>query len=730
MRPTTSYNHRQKYPLTSTQPTTAPAAPEAAGETSAGRGGRLINPPQSPRSSSSYSRQKNKVRKPEISQILKNNQPDDLHPLSHLLQSRIRATSASATHRPTLASATLAIPSPTPLHHPSPPPAPAPGSPPRLPSSSASPSPYGSENSQDFELFSHMTLDDALLYLTQHPQCQFLHVTPASSVNQYLNTTFYDLIILERPGYPHSGLVWSKTDRKRQYLLKEQLMQLSLTSLLYIDEFHGNISLPLSQFLSERDLVHQLRQKRFFRYYLELKVMTYWKRHMQRVRFARKKAELETKSFFADTPLIEGRLYIHSITHSLHQTIDLFAVAVNATEAASPAGGSTRKATTTSPSAVPSHGAVNIVYFLTKQIQQINEMTVTIRQTILGLYEHIALIHDTLISDQYLAKERESIITHHPYSKGLKVPNQPIDSEGNIKWDEVRAIQRLKNEGFQKIVRLLVLGQYLLDHVVVDLMETFWLRFSQQTKGLSFMNTPSESESYSHLQQRHLLADSIFKSSPLDEQLNSLEYQSQVLDPKNILSSQIFSPQILTGTTTLSAKTNSSNQTNPNYLISKAAQAQGSYLKVDVALMSSTSAHAEEDPMNPIQIHIENNFWKISLVKIRPLPTKQCLAKLVQEVYRTLSYFLESIPNLRDHPLVMKGTLQKPKVDLSEDELERLQSQGSSGNSRYFMNLKMSSILASPSLFTLAVKCMHQVQSSHLSLCLSLLTLVSIFIDP
>jgi hypothetical protein len=744
MRPNSSYNHRQKYPFksttTPTQPTTAPSGGD---EANAGKNGRVINPPQSPRSSSSYSRYKKKGIKQEeperISQIL-NNQPDDLNPLSHLLQSRIRAASASATHRPTLASATLPLPSPSPFPpYPSPPTA----APHRHPLTSTTTTfssfspPYGTESiSQDSELFSHMTLDDALLYLTQHPHCQYLHVTPASSVNKYLNTTFYDLIILERPGYPYSGYVWSKSDRRREHLLHEHLMQLSLTSLLYIDEFHGNVSLPLTQFLEERELVRQLRQKKFFRYHLELKVMTYWTGYVQRVRFARKKNELETKSFFADPPLIAGRLYIHSITHSLHETIDLFAAPTVTSSATTGIGEGTGTSGRTMidhgnlSSSLPSSGAINLIPFLTTQIQQIHHMTDLVRQSILNLYEEIILIHNTLISDDYLAKDRQSIITHHPYSKGLKVPNQPLDSEGKIKWDEVRAIQRLKNEGFLKIVRLLVLGQYLLDHVLVDLMEKFWIRFSQQTRGLTLVRaTQSQTHPSTHSQTHQPTSSKFqrqpevgFKPSPLDTQLNSVEYQSQVLDPQNILNSQVFSSHILAGTT---AATNTSAvdvsastaSPIPNYLMSKAAQAHGSYLKVDVALMNTTSAHTDDDSMNPIQIHLENNFWKISLVKVRPIPTKQCLARLVQEVYKALSHFLEAIPNLRDHPLVSKGTLQKPKVDLSEDELERLQSQENNANSRYFINLKMSSILASPSLFTLAVKCMHQVR--HI-LCLSL----------
>jgi hypothetical protein len=74
--------------------------------------------------------------------------------------------------------------------------------------------------------------------------------------------------------------------------------------------------------------------------------------------------------------------------------------------------------------------------------------------------------------------------------------------------------------------------------------------------------------------------------------------------------------------------------------------------------------------MEPIHIDIENNSWSIFSVKVRPLPTKQSLSKSVQEVYKALSYFLDTIPNLRDHPVVhQKGILHELKIDLSEDEL-------------------------------------------------------------
>lgn len=613
--------------------------------------------PQSPRSSSSYSRYRgpNKTIKPEGSGMNKNELVEEKNPLTHLLQSRIRATSASGPHRPASAAHAPQTPKPPPppansQHH----------------NSSLTLS-YGAiESSRDYEFNPDMTVDEAIMYLSQHPECQFLHVTTVSALDKYANTTFYDLVVLEKPGYPESGLVWSKRDRKRQFLLHEQVMQLSLNNLLYVDEFHGNVSLPLSQYLSEREIVRKLRLKGVFRYYLESKVFYYWRRHVHRARYERRRNELETKSFFSDAPLVTGRLEIRFVIYSLHCSTDLFAY--------------------------HPPGSVNIVNFLSQQIQRIEEMTDMIKRSIGELFVKISALYEIIVSNDYLAEEMKCIIAHHPYSKGLKLPNQPVDSDGNIVWEEVRAIQRLKNEGLQKIIRLLVVGQYMLDHVLVDVMEKFWLRFSQQTRGVPRLNKLKGRLAVWSIDDFSQL-NGYFSPEVVDIPLNSIEHQTQVLDPQRIPSSQVFSSQLLAGV-------------DGNYLISKDSQSTGSYLKVDIALMNVMM----DETLTPLHIDLENNSWSISTVKVRPIPTKQFTSKLVQDVYKALSRFLEEIPNMRDHPVVIKGALQKPKVDLSEDELERLQSDGGSSNSRYFTNLKMSSILASPSLFTLAVKCMHQVE--------------------
>jgi hypothetical protein len=756
MRPKTSHQTRSKFHHGNQNlPTTAPAAAGHDDETNpVGRGHVGMMAPQSPRSSSSYSHSRykgrNKTLKPPSeaagSLTLNAQEKYEENPLSHLLQSRIRATSAGGTNRPASAGHQITsypIPTPPPISQPF-------SSPTQQHNHHQPPlsTTYGVENKlqNEYELFSRMTVDDALFYLSQHPECQFLHVTTQSALDQYSNTTFYDLVILEKPGYPESGLVWSKRDRKRQYLLHEQVMQLSSSSLLYIDEYHGSVYLPINQFLAERELVRTLRKKHIFCYYLELKVFSFWKKYLQKIRFIRRKNILETKSFFTDLPILQGRLHIHSVTYSLHSSIDLFAY--------------------------HSSGTINIFNFLNLQIHKINLLTNVVKDILEKLVHHLTSIYETMISNEYLAKERECIIAHHPYSKGLKIPSQQggggagaggaggvVDSDGNIQWDEVRAIQRLKHESIQKVVRLLVLGQYMLDHVLVDVMEQFWLRFSQQIKGIPnvvMKKQPKDGKIFADWStEKYLQQNRSFTSHPLDHSLNSIEFQSQLLDPQHIPPTQIFASNLLCGTNVPGSGSGDDgnsgggghtllddNNHHQNYLISKQAQSLGSYLRVDVALMNLTQIDDSNDletgipsspsssspsscpSMEPIHIDIENNSWSITNVKVRPLPTKQLLSKLVQDIYKSLSYFLETIPNLRNHPVIIATSnqmlLSKPKVDLSEDELERLgqmtdhhfntnTTTNTNTNSRYFTNLKMSSILAAPSLFTLSVKCMHQV---------------------
>ena len=526
---------------------------------------------------------------------------------------------------------------------------------------------YGSDDEDDKQgRFREMTVDEALQYLMQHRDCQFLHVATRRSLEAGCRSPFYDMVILERPGFPESDLVWSKAPRKRSQALKDRLMQLSLDGLLYTDADGVAIHIPLVDFLEERQMTAELQTKRFFRYFYEKKVIIHWREWVCRVRFARVKAQLESRILLADVPLRTALLQLLDSTHRMESTIDIFLY-------------------------IPP-GSLNIHTFLQRQIERIDECSAQLLCMVKSMGDFVQKQYEEVTSYSYLQTRIEAIILHHPLSKGFQASLEK--GAENVDWTQVRGVQRLYNEYVDKITRVLVVGQYMIDNAMVKIMHNFWIRLSQLTAGVDRVIVSAATN----------LATWDPQTVPDRSGQDMSKYEKRKRPGVLSAGADGSACQFLSSSKASPASADDISGQVGNSFISAEKQREGCFLVVDVALVQLHEGNTEEE----VRVDPAANDWSLSQVKTMSVPSKRRLTEGLHQLYGALGKMLEDLPNLREHELVSKNVVTLKRVEISEDEIDKLEVSNKT-SAVYFSNLKVSNILASAQLFAIAVRCMHQV---------------------
>lgn len=526
---------------------------------------------------------------------------------------------------------------------------------------------YGSDDEEEKKgTFRQMSFDSALEYLAMNRDCQFLHVTTRRAVELYSRAAFYDLVVLERPGFPESGMVWARSDQKRLNLPKSKLMQLSLGGLLYVDESGDATHIPLKDFQMEREMTKALLQKRFFCFFYEYKIMHHWKKWVRKVKFNRMKNELRSRILIADPPIREALQKLREDSYLVESTIDIFAY--------------------------HSTGSINIQTYLLKQIEKIDQSSERLVAMVTSMGDFVHSKYDEVISYTYLKSQIDNVIAHHPLSKGFKT--SMAKGGDNVDWSQVRGVQRLYNDYLEKITRVLMLGQYMLDHAMVEIMHNFWMRVSQLVAGVNNVSLVESGGGMIATWDITLQGDASVRDNSTYEKarrkLGSAEDSTLLFLANKGGKGPVRTAEDISGQV-------------GNTFISREVRNVGSFLHVDVALVQLNDAAPEEVVINQV-----SNNWALSQVKVISVPSKRYLLEDLHRLYGALGKMLEDVPNLRHHSLVPREAVIKLQIDLSEDEVDKLEISNKT-SATYFENLKVSNVLASAHLFAIAVRCMHQV---------------------
>ena len=321
-------------------------------------------------------------------------------------------------------------------------------------------------------VFTEMTVDEALEYLRLHQnddpsaeKVKFVHCLSRYHIDPTVRHNFYDLYILEKPGHPKSDQVWNRihrSDRLKQGVFAGKLMQLSLQGLI-LDEHHderyfgGNppidgAFIPLDDFLRDRETVNILLTMGFFRYFRERKVFEAWQRYARRRVFQRRLRYMSEHTILADAPLVRVLQDVYAIVSEMLTSIDMFEYVGS--------------------------GLINCSAYVQAQEQKYYYSIALIKKSVLKMGALIDSAYKFTISTEFLGKQIDDIIVHHPYSQ----------TGGSTDWGGVRGIQRLKSEYKSKIGRIFMVASFMADHAVGNILKQLLVRLSKSIQGVHIAN--------------------------------------------------------------------------------------------------------------------------------------------------------------------------------------------------------------------------------------------------
>jgi hypothetical protein len=235
----------------------------------------------------------------------------------------------------------------------------------------------------------------------------FLHVTCRHNIDKKAKFNFYDIIALDKPGYPTSGYVWTREAARyvvnNHVLPKSKVFQISLNGLLFNESSEGeegsnggggsgggNTSdiIPLKQFLIEREQISFLHTGRFFGLFKELKAFYGWKCYTRHTYVNRIKKSLLFHSYFSDVELINAILMIGKITYEIESETELFCF--------------------------HGKGMICISDWIQLQLKHIETIKITLRKKVEIIINHIQTQYNSFMSSDKLKKLLQEIKEHHP----------------------------------------------------------------------------------------------------------------------------------------------------------------------------------------------------------------------------------------------------------------------------------------------------------------------------
>lgn len=554
-------------------------------------------------------------------------------------------------------------------------------------------------------VFQGMTIDDVLDYLlaardTGSKNAQFLHVTSRYNLEFVAKDNFYDLVILDRPGNPKSGFIWTSSHDTRvqqKVLDPSKVMQLSLYGLVtytrkfYSDSWQRSEEVELSELMSIHDFILQrsqvdfLRTGRFFHYFKEIKAFTAWRNYARHSVIHRNKVQLLKDSFLAESELITCMLDICNTMYSIEIDSELFCFATK--------------------------GSICLTDYISRQLEKNDVMKRKLVKAVNDLCCRLTQQFDFFIRSDKLASRQRDVKDHHP----LKDIIQSVEA-ASADVIKLRSVMLLTDDFKQKLKKIFIIAQFRVDFTVSELIRTFWFRFKQFLLGPRMVSksTYYNEEFYWDIDRSLFTSDGKIKVEALNY-YNSYEsivdhctYPSEILDSLKLINvrdeSKIFDSHqqvmVLTGDPS-SVKCRA-------VKVTKEWEDQGSHLCIDIHLLSGTEY---VDMADFLTLKSFNNF------KIVSSPTKSDSANMMFKLCNDFANLVEALPSLRNHSFISEpttipkfGTLRLYEEPPSESDV---QSSSMYTNSAYFTLMTMRSTYNVTGGYELAVDAMRMVSQAY-----------------
>lgn len=541
------------------------------------------------------------------------------------------------------------------------------------------------------QMFDCMDIEDMLAYLIdardeQGNKVEFLHVTSRYHVERVTRTNFYDLVILERPGYPGSGYVWSRDHKKyrthtHDVLPPHHVMQLSLQGLLVTSEderIEPSELIFIQEFIMEKEQLEFLRSGRFFGLFKELKAFRAWKLYTQHSYVSRMKRILQKQTFFSDQELIQCIQYISETTYTLEIETDLFHF--------------------------HGPGSMLISDFFTTQIQKLQDMSNTIQSQIELLGEKIAAQYHAYISSRKLEEMIQDVKDHHPLrtfmhttetttsnffqTTGAFSPSAMdnthttgYDSPQSIDWVKFRSMQRLSDNFKQKIMQILYMAQFRMEYKIACIVEKFWLRMKQYFLGIYQLKTNRRVVNIEQQYQWEIDRSLFDAQGNLVLNENNDPYYQQLLHPKKKAASIVDQKseeevankdeeEKFLAAVAVDEEDQDEVAIQKRVLLIEQQNKHKQYLKEIRELHSNDKVTADWQQQGShlsiqVSLHVGEELRKMELedlfglssnvidqVKVVITPTKHDVLNHMHMLCGAMGKLLESLPNLKFHPLI------------------------------------------------------------------------------
>ncbi|RYH31701.1 hypothetical protein EON65_02070 [archaeon] len=542
--------------------------------------------------------------------------------------------------------------------------------------------------------FQSMNVRELLQYLLQADdgynadESTFVHVTSRYNIEYVPKPDFYDLVVLERPGQPKSGYVWTRDNPKYtpdyHVLPAPCIMQLSLKGLLVTNEDNGHLRsemITLPAFFHEKANFDQLRKLRFFGFFRELRVFKAWHVYTQHVYINRMRDILMKDSYFSDNELMKMQGQIAKITYEMEIDLEVFVF--------------------------HGRGSVCVTDYFNMQLQQIEFIKSQLTARIGLIAQAVETQHGVFMNSKKLEDLIQEVKDHHPLRNEMRKQEQealPESAEQKVDWIRLRSIQRLRDNFMAKIKRLLRMAQYRVEFKVALLLERFWLRFKQFIVGVPDLRKANhrrkEDMTYWEIDYNLFTPTGAFQPTAFDyniglhdEQNAKKEHEQEIVDEMHMHSEHEQAPlyklETFEGT--------------PCYgRINKDWESAGSHLCVRVELHYNNRVAELNDF---IGLH------NIDSMSVCITPTKSVLLNQIHSVCGSLGRLIQNLPDLSKHALIYtpdyKPVYKEPDVDLGLGELDN------SNSGIYFTTLIMKPIFNSRHAYQLAIDSIRLVNQAY-----------------
>lgn len=526
--------------------------------------------------------------------------------------------------------------------------------------------------------FEEMSIKELLEYFLKANEsttahASFVHVTPRFNVQEISRPNFYDLVVLERPGHPHSGYVWSREHAKyannHHVLPKHMIMQLSLHGLLVASEEGGTELIPITTYLYEKQQFEAIRKRRFFGLFREFKVFKAWRRYTQHTCVSRMKAALLKDSYFSDTELIKALQDIASTAYDIEVETELFAF--------------------------HGKGIVCVTDYFALQVAQVELVQKNLAMRVQLLGEALDRQYQAFMSSKKLKDLVQEVMDHHP----LKNEMQDSETQG-VEWARLRSIQRLGDNFKAKLKAILKMAQYRMEVKVAYLLERFWLRFKQFVLGIHTVkgNRRKTDLNYWDIDLNYFNFDGSLKACAFESNESLAKSVEQGAGPNGEVGADgdVMEP------TEQTEQALCSKLLSTNAKVSREWEQQGSHLCVNVELYCD-NRHADVADLLSLQ--------NLDSLSVAITPTKTVLLSQMHILCGALGRLIESLPDLNKHPLIYVKDYQphcgEADVDLGLGDLHNAHS------SNYFTALVMRPIFNSRYAYQLAVDSIRLVHQAY-----------------